>query len=65
MCQKQVTQQLVHITGRNQHRNLAVLIILTKRMNKLNDLKETRSRNENVKHAFYHDYYDEDVIYLI
>jgi hypothetical protein len=34
-------------------------------MNKLNDLKEMRSRNENVKHAFYHDYYDEDVIYLI
>jgi hypothetical protein len=32
---------------------------ITKRINKLNDLEEMRS------HAIYHNYYNEDVIYLI
>ena len=38
---------------------------LLKNCKALNDLKEMLSRNGDVKHAFYHDYYDEDVIYLI
>ena len=38
----------------------------TKRINKLNNLKEMRKCvNEYVKHAIYHEYYNENVIYLI
>jgi len=36
------------------------------RINKLNNLKEMRKCvNEYVKHAIYHEYYNENVIYLI
>jgi len=37
----------------------------SKRVNNLNNLNEMRSLNEYVKHAIYHDYYNENVIYLI
>ena len=37
---------------------------ITKRINKLNELKEIHSPNENVKHVIYHDYHIEAVICL-